>query len=59
MDTARAVAITEFTSKPSGEQLKKYYESFNDKLDVLPSTATATEAIVELAQGKFLSYYQI
>ena len=55
MDGARAVAITEVTSHVLNDDLlKKRYEDFHDELGVLPDTATAAAAIVELAEGRLL-----
>ena len=55
MDGARAVAIMEFPSHVANREFfKKRYENFHDELGVLPDTATATAAIAELAEGRFL-----
>ena len=55
MDGARAVAITEVPSHVANKEvMKKRYEDLHDELGVLPDTATATAAIAELADGRFL-----
>ena len=55
MDGARAIAIMEFPSHVANKEFfKKRYESFHDELGALPDTATATAAIAELAEGRFL-----